>query len=280
MMLFRSEEIERLIEEDVPYFDLTGHILGIGSQKGQICYFTREAAVACGTEEVVQIFNRLGIETVESVSSGTAVDAGSTLIYGRGAAESMHVAWKVSQNILDHCSGIATRTKQLVEKVHSINPGLTVLTTRKGFPGTKKLAVKSILSGGALPHRLGLSETVLVFRQHLNFIGGEEAFLQKLPKIKEECCEKRIIVEAVDLIQARNFCAAGADGIQFDKLPPDKLQSAAASLKEMYPEIVLLAAGGINLDNAEQFASARIDGIVTTSLYSAPPIDIGVRIEL
>jgi len=34
------------------------------------------------------------------------------------------------------------------------------------------MTVKAVIVGGGLPHRMGLSETVLVFKQHLNFIGA------------------------------------------------------------------------------------------------------------
>ena len=62
----------------------------------------------------------------------------------------------------DIASGIATRTSQIVKKAKAVNPSVVVVTTRKAFPGTKKVAIKAIIAGGALPHRLGLSETILV----------------------------------------------------------------------------------------------------------------------
>jgi nicotinate-nucleotide pyrophosphorylase len=34
------------------------------------------------------------------------------------------------------------------------------------FPGTQAAAIKAVLSGGASPHRLSLSETLLVFAEH------------------------------------------------------------------------------------------------------------------
>ena len=206
--------------------------------------------------------------------------AGDLLISGKGRAEDLHMAWKVCQNILDHCSGIATKTRKMVDLVKSYNPNLSIFTTRKGFPGTKALAVKSILAGGgAMPHRLGLSETILIFKQHMNFIGGIDGLLVKLPDIKSECCEKRIIVEADSAEQALSLCIAGVDGIQFDKIPLQDLKPACDMIKAKYPGVVLLAAGGINETNISGYAQIQLDGIVTTSLYHAKPIDVGVRIE-
>jgi molybdenum transport protein len=279
MSFISINEIDRLINEDVPYIDLTSWTLGIREQVGQITYFTRDDAVVCGTEEVRAIFDRLHIEMDHMVPSGRQVIAGSELIIGTGRAEDLHIAWKVGQNILDNCSGIATKTKKMVDIVKAANPNMAVLTTRKGFPGTKALATKAIMAGGAMPHRLGLSETILIFKQHLNFIGGFESLLNKLPEIKAECCEKKIIVEATTLDQALDLCRAGVDGIQFDKMSVSDLSNAVNNLNEEFPDKVLLAAGGINETNIAEYAKTNVNGLVTTSLYSAKPIDIGVRIE-
>lgn len=279
MIYFSAEEIDRLIKEDVPYLDLTSWSLGIREQQGTIAYFTREDAVLCGTEEVRQILNHLNIELEHIVPSGQKVKAGDILISGKGRAADLHMAWKVGQNILDHCSGIATKTRKMAETVKLYNSNLSIFATRKGFPGTKALAMKAVLAGGAMPHRMGLSETILIFKQHMNFIGGFDGLLKRMPGLKAECCEKRIIVEADSAQQAISLCRAGADGIQFDKLPFSDLKQAADVIKTDYPNIVLLAAGGINETNIADYAKLNIDGIVTTSLYFAKPIDIGVRIN-
>ena len=279
MIYLSAEELDRLIEEDVPYFDLTSHVLGIRENKARISLFTRESAIISGTDEVLRIFERVGIQAEGFVAEGASASPGDVIMSGTGKAEALHHIWKVSQNILDRCSGIATQTRHFVEDVQSVNQSISVLTTRKGFPGTKKLAIKAILAGGALPHRLGLSETILIFKQHIDMIGGFPAMLQRLPAIKAECCEKKIIVEATSGKQALEICGAGADGIQFDKLSPEELFEAATNLKQQYPEKIVLAAGGIHGKNAKQFAKAPINGIVTSSLYDAKPIDVGVRME-
>ncbi|WP_414732375.1 ModD protein [Acetobacterium carbinolicum] len=279
MAFIAINEIDRLINEDVPYIDLTSWTLGIREQEARITYFTREDAVVCGTEEVRAVFDRMHIEMDHMVVSGEKITAGSELITGIGRAEDLHMAWKVGQNILDNCSGIATKTRKMVDVVKSYNPNMAVLTTRKGFPGTKTLATKAIMAGGAMPHRLGLSETILVFKQHLNFIGGFEGLIDKLPQIKAECCEKKIIVEAATLEQAVSLCQAGVDGIQFDKMSAEELTGAVERLRNEFPSGILLAAGGINETNISKYAQTNVNGIITTSLYSAKPIDIGVKID-
>ena len=280
MLYLSTEEIDRFIKEDVPYFDLTSHLLGIKDQPGKITYFIREDSVVCGTEEVKEIFKKLNIECTFSIPSGEKVSKNDVLISGTGKAEDLHTAWKVGQNILDHCSGIAAQTRRMVDIGNSAEPKVAILTTRKGFPGTKALAIKSVLSGGGFPHRLGVSETVLIFKQHMNFIGGLDGLAKKIGEIKQYCCEKKIIAEAESPEEGLKLAEMGVDGIQFDKLKPEALKEAVAQIRKKAPHVSLLAAGGINEGNIAEYVKTGVDGVVTTSLYSAKPADVGVRLEM
>lgn len=279
MVFISDDALDRLIAEDVPYMDLTTHLLDIGDRPGVIRYFSREEAVVCGTEEAVRILRKLGAEVTDWVPSGQSIRPGQTFLEAGGRAEALHQAWKVCQNLLDHCSAIATKTRRMVEVVRAANPEVSVVTTRKSFPGTKALCLKAVLCGGALPHRLGLSESVLVFRQHINLMGGFAALLEAVPTLKKRACEKRLIVETENMEEAAALCRAGVDGLQFDKLPPEILAEGLPGLREILPDAILLAAGGITEDNAARYAVTGVNGLVTTSLFSAKPIDIGVKID-
>ncbi|MEQ8155685.1 MAG: ModD protein [Clostridiaceae bacterium] len=278
-MYFSDETIDRLIKEDVPYIDLTTLVLGISGQRGRIGYFSREDAVVCGTEEVKRIFAKFNIDVTMSCSSGSLIKKGDTFLEGEGNVEDLHMAWKLCQNILDYSSGIATQTRRLADKAQAINPDLHIITTRKSAPGTKELAIKAVVSGGGFPHRLGLSETILIFRQHLNFLGGVEELIKNLKKIKAKSCEKKVIAEVESLNEAVDLCINGIDGVQFDKLSPEELMECVETLKAINPDMVILAAGGINETNIEKYAQTGIDAVVTTSVYYAKPIDIGCKIE-
>lgn len=279
MLYIGDETIDRWIKEDVPYIDLTTLVLGIGGIKGVITFTAREFTVLSGVEEVLRIFNRFGITQVRSLPSGSVVNNGDTFIEAVGLASNLHMAWKVSLNILEYCSGIATRTKKMVDKAKLVNPHVAVVATRKSFPGTKELAMKSVIAGGALPHRLGLSETILIFKQHRVFLGGISNLAQAMKKIKESACEKKIIVEVETIEEARLLCEFEVDGLQFDKIPAADLKSIVNQIKPLNPNITLLGAGGINEGNIEEYAGTGVDAIVTTSMYFGKPSDIGVTME-
>lgn len=277
-MYISNETIDRFIKEDIPYIDLTTLVLGLNGQKGIIQFFSRENAVICGTEEAERIFKKLNINVTKSCDSGTEIKKNEIFFEGEGSVENLHMAWKICQNILDYSSGIATKTKRLSDKLSLINPNLHIITTRKVIPGTKELAIKAVIAGGGFPHRLGLSETILIFKQHLNFLGGIDELTKVLKNIKAKACEKKVIAEVESLDEAIELCKNGIDGLQFDKVPYETLSNYITILRDINPSIVILAAGGINEDNIEEYARTGIDAVVTTSLYYAKPIDIGCKV--
>lgn len=278
MVYISDATIDRLIKEDVPYIDLTTMVLGIGKRQGRLIFSAREDAVLACSEEAMRVFQKLNISPVKHLSSGSIIKPGETILEGTGSVESLHIAWKVCLNILEYCSGIATRTKHLVEKSEKNNLGVSIVTTRKGFPGTKELAIKSVIAGGAYPHRLGLSETILVFEQHLNFIGGISGFIKIFNKVKEKACEKKIIVEVKELEDALLLAEVGVDGIQLDKVPADILPEYVKQIRLINPRVLIIGTGGIHSENIEQYALTGINAIATSSVYYGKPVDIKASI--
>ncbi len=282
-MRFSNARIDAFIEEDVPYIDLTCEVLGIRNQPGEMEFFTRESCVLAGTDIARRIMRNLGCEVLASSEDGQLVSAGQTFFTVRGAAADLHAAWKVCLNVFDHLSAVATKTRSMVDAVHAVNPECEVLTTRKSMPGAKDLLTCAVMAGGAFPHRLGLSETVLVFEQHLSFFGGFNRFVEELPRIKARCVEKKLFVEA-DAQRAIALARAssdghGVDGIQLDKVPVSELAELVRRIREIDPRITIIAAGGINPQNAGAYAACGVDGLATTAPFTAKPVDMSVRMR-
>lgn len=278
MVWFPAARIDQLISEDVPYLDLTSEVLGVADQQGEMEYYTREDCVVAGVPVVRAIAEHLGCVVEGSLSDGDGASAGATLMTLRGAASALHQVWKVGLNTFDHLSAVATKTRQMVDAAHAANPRCEILTTRKSMPGAKDLLTLAVRAGGAWPHRLGLSETVLVFDHHIEFLGGFDAFLEQLPAIRCRCVEKKLFVEA-DEQQALRLAQAGVDGIQFDKVPVERLEGLVGELRAIDPHLTLIAAGGINPSNAASYAATGVDGMATTAPFSAKPLDMSVRMR-
>lgn len=278
-MIYVGEDVlERIIREDVPSLDLTTWTLGLHGQPGILRVTGREDVVVCGTEEAARICARLGVNAATGLPSGTRLAAGGQLFEAHGDVAALHQAWRAALKVLESCSGIATRTAQLIAQARSAAPEVQVLTTRKCFPGTQELAVKAVVAGGGLPHRLGLSETLLVFPQHRAFCGGLEGFLPRIADLRQQVPERKVLVEVSGLDEAHAVAAAGADGVQFDKIPPEVLQRWVPELRRAHPGLILLAAGGVNRTNADAYAATGVHGLVTSSVYSGPPADLATDI--
>lgn len=278
MLRMPDARIDGFIAEDVPYVDLTCAVLGIGDESGEMDYFTREDCVLAGVGVATRIMAKLGCQVVSAAADGDRVSAGETFMTVRGRSADLHAAWKVCLNVFDHLSAVATKTRAMVDAAHAENPRCEVLTTRKSMPGAKDLLTEAVMAGGAFPHRLGLSETVLVFEHHLTFFGGFDAFVEQLPTIKARCIEKKLFVEA-NAEQARTLARAGVDGLQLDKIPTDELALLVQELRRIDPRCTLVAAGGVNPRNAGAYAATGVDGLATTAPFSAKPLDMSVRMR-
>jgi molybdenum transport protein len=279
MLYIADETIEKWIKEDVPYLDLTTWVLGIGDCPGKLAYYCREQTVLCGTEEVRRICGKLNVEVIRSAVSGEQAEPGTVIFEAAGLAADLHKVWKIGLNILEYASGIATRTRKLTERIHAVNPRVSLVTTRKNFPGAKELAIKAVLAGGGVPHRLGLSETVLIFKQHRNFLVDQRELLAKVGEIKARLCEKKVQAEVEGLEEALALAKAGIDGVQFDKVSPSQLREWMPQLRAVRPELTVLAAGGVTENNAAEYAATGVDALVTTAVYFGKPADLGTTIE-
>ena len=279
MLRISDARLDYFMTEDVPYIDLTSLVLGIGDAPGQMEYFSREACIVAGVGEVARLAKTAGCEVEVLHKSGDRIVPDEPILRVSGTAGNLHQVWKVGLNLLDHLSAVATKTRSMVDAVHEVNPSCEVLTTRKSMPGCKDLLVEAVMVGGAFPHRLGLSETVLVFDHHMKFLGGFDAFVERIPEFRRRCVEKKLFVEAT-ADQARVLAKAGVDGIQFDKVAVDELAPLVDELRAIDPHVTLIAAGGINPQNAAAYAATGVDGLATTAPFSAKPLDMSVRMTV
>ena len=278
MMYIDDATLDRWIQEDAPYLDLTTHLLGIGSRPARLTLRARTDMVVCGTDEARRVLGKLGATVEYAWPNGRPSPAGQVLLAAAGPASALHLAWKLCVNLLEYASGIATRTCELVTAARAVAPRVELVATRKGFPGTRALAIKAVLAGGGSPHRLGLSETVLVFGQHRALFATPDEFFRQVPAWKARAPEKKFLVEAEGLDDALAAVHAGADGIQFDKLPPSELARAVPLLRAVRQDLVLIAAGGIVPGNVAAYAATGVDALATSTVFHGPPADIAATI--
>lgn len=272
--------LQQLLSDDVPHGDLTSWVLELGRQNGQMQFSARYAMVLCGSEEARRLGDMHGLSVVGEVRpSGRRLQAGEPILTLAGPADALHRVWKTAQTLMESLSGVATGTAELLAAARRGNPQVALACTRKNFPGTKAAAMKAILCGGALPHRLGLSETLLLFAEHRLFLGGETA-AQTVARLRQQCPERKLVVEVSSGAEAEVWAAAGADVLQLEKLPPAEV-AAVVQMSQRYPQRPVVAvAGGVSLANAEDYAATGAQVLVSSAPYQAPPKDVQVTFSM
>lgn len=270
--------LDALLADDVPLGDLTTHALGIGDVPARMSFAARQPMVVALSEEAARLIERAGVTTVELVAaSGNRLTPGEKILVASGPAGALHRSWKVAQTLIEIASGIATATRAIVEAARSVSPDVAVACTRKTVPGAKALSIKAILAGGAVPHRLGLSETILVFDEHRRFLKDLPAD-EIVARLRRTVPEKTIVVEVATVDGGVTWAAAGADVIQAEKFSPDDVAALVQRLRAAGSTTVVAAAGGIGPDNAAAFAAAGATVLVTSAPYTAKPRDVQVHL--
>lgn len=275
--LLDDGQLRSLLNDDVPLGDLTTFLLGIGAKRGLITFSARQPMVVAGSEEAARLLELAGATLSTLTASGTQLRAGAPILAAEGSAGALHRAWKVAQTLTEYASGIATVARKIVNAAHAGRAGTAVVCTRKTMPGAKAISIKAILAGGALPHRLSLSETILIFGEHRAFMGDETA-TATVTRLRCAAPEKKIVVEVASIDEAVHWAVAGADVIQTEKFSAEDIAALSARLRSGPSRVLIAAAGGINASNAGPYAAAGADIVVTSAPYSAPPLDVAVRI--
>lgn len=272
-----QSELERLLGEDVPFGDLTTHALAIRDKPGRMEFRARFPIVLALVQDAAAVIELAGAEATVHHHSGSFVEAGGLVLTATGPAGSLLKSWKVAQTMIECWSGVATATHAIVTAARAVTQNVTVACTRKSIPGTRRFAAAAIAAGGGTMHRLGLSETILVFPEHRVFL-GEEPLATTALRLRSAAPEKKLVIEVTSHEEGLAAADAGFDVIQTEKFSPVDLARLAAALTRLPPRPVLAAAGGINASNAADYARAGADVLVTSAPFAAPPRDIAVSI--
>jgi molybdenum transport protein len=269
-----DHELHQLLAEDVPFGDLTTESLGIAAEAGGIRFYARDPMTVCGVEEAVRLFQLCGAEAEALLATGTKAAPETLLLQATGSAGALHRGWKTAQTLMEWCGGIASSAAAIVAAARRGHPDAMVAGTRKNVPGNRTLAVKAFKAGGAVMHRNGLSETLLIFHEHRQFL-ADASPAETLARLRRLCPEKRVVVEVATPEEAVIW--ADADVLQLEKFTPEQVAATAAALAARGSAAVVGAAGGINAKNAKDYARAGARLLVTTAPHLAPPRDVQVR---
>ena len=278
MPTLSDASLDILLAEDLPFGDLTTGVLGIGNLSGTMTFSARRPMVVAAVEDAARLLARAGCAVEVSAASGQSLAAGAPILCASGSAAALHRGWKMAQVLIETAAGIATATRAIVTAARAVDPWVTIAGTRKTIPGAKALSIAALVAGGGVPHRLGLSETILIFAEHRVFLAAwsPEAVVSMA---RRGAPEKKVVVEVGSVDEGLTWAVAGADVIQTEKFTPEMVADLTTKLRAAAPLAIVAAAGGIDAANAAAYVTAGARVIVTSAPFTAKPVDVAVRIE-
>ena len=190
-----------------------------------------------------------------------------------------HTLLRNERTILDmllHASSIATLTRKYVEIIEPY--GVKLLDTRKTRPLLRIFEKYATRTGGAVNHRMGLDDSLMIKDTHLKTIKNLKSYIvQARKKIPFTA---KIEVEAETFEIAKEAFEAECDIVMCDNMTPEQISEIVAYRDTNFPHILLEASGNISLDTIESYAKSGVDAISSGSLiHQANWIDLSMKMD-
>jgi nicotinate-nucleotide pyrophosphorylase (carboxylating) len=266
--------IDRALEEDLGSGDITTSAIIDPSIGGTARIVAKEKIVLAGIGFFSMVFSRLDPEIVviSTYHDGDVIAQGYDIGTVEGSLRGILSAERTALNFLQHLSGIATLTRQYVERTDPSR--VRVIDTRKTTPGLRIFEKYAVRKGGGFNHRFGLFDGILIKDNHIAAAGS---ISEALARIKAEVPHTLSIeVEVENIEGVEEAIGAGADAILLDNMSPDGIREAVAVARG---RVLLEASGGINLETIEEIAQTGVDLISVGRLtHSARSVDISLEV--
>jgi len=281
------EEVKAALREDRAWNDATSRAFIPRSMKARAKIVARTGGVVAGAAASAAAFRlRDPLCRVRlRVPDGRRVRPGGVVLEATGPLASILAAERTALNILTHLSGIATLTRNFIDRAGPQGP--KILDTRKTLPGLRDMQKWAVRCGGGTNHRRDLSDAVLIKENHLAAVRGEaalDAFFRRVKALKRrgfiiemECQAPRHVLWGL---------FAGADILLLDNVPVGRLRAVVGWIKNLcrargLKRPLLEVSGGVRLDTVRAIARAGVDRISIGRLtHSAPALDMGLDVTI
>lgn len=241
----------------------------------------RENGIVCGIRIAVETFRQMdrGVAVRVLRPDGSTVRRGQTVLEIRARTRAILAAERTALNFVQRLSGVATLTRRFVESAARANLKTRILDTRKTTPLLRALEKAAVRCGGAVNHRFGLFDMVLIKDNHL--VALEQRVVcpvrEAVTRARRQCPRLKVEVECDRLDQVRAAVVAGADVILLDNMPPALLRRA---VRIVNGRAKTEASGGVTLRNVAAIARTGVDFISVGALtHSAPALDFSLELH-
>jgi nicotinate-nucleotide pyrophosphorylase (carboxylating) len=268
--------IDRALAEDVGDGDATAEATVDASARARAVITQKAPGVISGIEVAEAVFRRLDPNArTERLGPEAQWREGGPVLAVEGAARALLTAERTALNFLGRLSGVATAAAQVVRAVEAAGGTAKILDTRKTTPGMRRLEKRAVADGGAVNHRTGLFDFVLIKENHAALAGGVGEAVRLARAARPDL---PLAVEVRDAAEIDAALAAGAPRLLLDNMSPDEVRAAVA---QVGGRAVLEASGGV--DARTVLVYATIEGLDYISMgaitHSAPALDLSLLLE-
>jgi len=266
-----AELIEAALAEDLGDGDRTVAWTVPNNAMGKAVILSRADGTLFGVELAVATFRAVDPALAVDVhfTDGAAISADGVVLRIEGRLASILAAERTALNFLGRLSGIASAARRYVEAIDGT--GCRIADTRKTTPGWRALEKAAAAAGGAMNHRSGLYDMVLIKENHIRAAGGVlEALDAALPRAREEGLE--VEIEVTSLAELKEALTSRPDRVLLDNMSIADLKVAVERCRD---RVVAEASGGIGPDTIDAVAQTGVDLIsVGWITHSAPSLDV------
>jgi nicotinate-nucleotide pyrophosphorylase (carboxylating) len=207
---------------------------------------------------------------------GDAVTKGDVIAELEGKASVLLSSERTFLNLLQHASGIATNAHRYAKLLEGSK--LVLLDTRKTRPGLRDFEKYASRVGGAINHRLGLDDCLMLKDTHLKTIPDLKEFIKKARK--RISWVTKIEIECETFEQVQLAMDAGGDIIMCDNMSPETIKQVSDFRDTNYPHVLLEASGNITTQNICSYIDTGIDAISSGSIiHQATWLDFSMKFD-
>ena len=249
--------------EDIGRGDVTTQGLLLSNHQGRAEWVMKEDGIVAGLTIAAKIFELLERETIftPTVAEGQLCRSGTKIAEIEGKIAALLSGERTALNLVMRLSGIATATKKYVEQI--IDLPAKLVDTRKTTPGLRILEKYATRVGGAINHRLGLDDAVMIKDNHIKAVGG---IGKAIASVRNNMPYPLTIeVETSSLDEVQDAIKHGADIIMLDNMSLEMMTQAVTNIRAVDRKIVIEASGNITLERINAVAKTGVDYISSSA---------------
>jgi nicotinate-nucleotide pyrophosphorylase (carboxylating) len=256
--------IKLALNEDVGLGDITTRSIISEKDIFQAEILAKNDFVLCGLDIFKAVFFYLDTNVSycdDIFKDGDFIKSGTIFLKMKGRGVALLEGERVALNIIQRLCGIASLTKQYVDRAKPIK----ILDTRKTTPGFRIFEKYAVLCGGGVNHRFGLFDAILIKDNHIKASGGITQAIEAVRKSNKGLMQ--IEVEASTLEEVKDAIAAKSDIIMLDNMTIEDTKKAVEIIGE---KAKIEVSGSISLEKLDTLSKLDINFISIGSLTHSP----------